>query len=360
MSDSSGGESGAASSSQRSKKGEDYVMSQRALIGGDDVLFMLVADGHGGPTAAELIHEHMITYIIAEAEDDASADSLQAACAYSFERMHKHVCSVSDTSGSTLTVVAVNFSRRELTVANVGDSEALLVEAEDETLLTTQHRLADSAEERERVVETGSTIAQAVDNDGYPGGPLRAYPGGLAVTRTIGDADCPSACAVPAVHTVAFDADAGAAIIICSDGVWDACSHAKVGSCVRRARTAAAASDRIVATAIKAAGLRDDTSALVAWLGVPPWDESVYESTSTATRLGRRLSLAFGSRSPSCSPKASRNATPQMAPAPSHKDLAGLGGIPSLNLDAAGSPSSSPSSSREPSLTGAVVFKVGL
>ena len=53
------------------------------------------------------------------------------------------------------------------------------------------------------------------------GGPVRCYPGGLAVCRAIGDADVGAAVsAVPAVQTVTCDITAsGSALIICSDGV---------------------------------------------------------------------------------------------------------------------------------------------
>ena len=66
---------------------------------------------------------------------------------------------------------------------------------------------------------------------GEPGGPLRAWPGGLAVCRTIGDADCAAACsAVPALRTFTLDLSQslGAALVLASDGVWDSLTHEKV------------------------------------------------------------------------------------------------------------------------------------
>lgn len=52
--------------------------------------------------------------------------------------------------------------------------------------LTTSHRLDDSLAEQKRVQEAGSEVSQSAI-DGKPVGPLRVWPGGLAMARTIGD-----------------------------------------------------------------------------------------------------------------------------------------------------------------------------
>lgn len=73
-------------------------------------------------------------------------------------------------AGATLTIAIWNASRGELTIANVGDSAALLVDAVGSRLLTEEHRLSDSAEERNRVTASGSKLAQAKSSaTGEPG-----------------------------------------------------------------------------------------------------------------------------------------------------------------------------------------------
>ena len=53
-------------------------------------------------------------------------------------------------------------------------------------------------------------------------GPRRAWPGGLAVARTLGDSDAGSyVLPQPALQAVTLPIG-GAAVVICSDGVWDA------------------------------------------------------------------------------------------------------------------------------------------
>lgn len=273
--------------SERVLKHEDRSASLEAIVGDEPFLLLLCADGHGGAEAAELCHSAVLSYVVEFAAADPSAESLREACMRAFARIQADVLSVSRTAGATLTVVAINQARAELTVAHVGDSSALLVEATGETLLTAEHRLEDSAEERERARAAGAKLGRAKTLDGESGGPLRAFPGGLAVCRTIGDGDCPAASAMPYVSTAPFDAAVGGAVLIASDGVWDALPHAKAARAVRHARTAREAADIVVDKAAKARGLRDDISAVVAWLGTPAWDASLHESR--ASKLGKRL-----------------------------------------------------------------------
>ena len=121
------------------------------------------------------------------------------------------------------------------------------------------------------------------------GGPLRCYPGGLAVCRAIGDADVGAAISsVPSVLTVTCDiAASGSALIICSDGVWDALTHDQVAKCTRQCASPAEAAKRVVDRATKARGLRDDITAAVAWLGTPPWVK--IKSPSAGRRILQRL-----------------------------------------------------------------------
>lgn len=48
------------------------------------------------------------------------------------------------------------------------------------------HRVNENPEEQARVKAAGGAIAQS-DVDGKVAGPLRVWPGGLAMTRSIGD-----------------------------------------------------------------------------------------------------------------------------------------------------------------------------
>ena len=142
------------------------------------------------------------------------------------------------------------------------------------------------------------------------GGPLRCYPGGLAVCRAIGDADVGAAIsAVPAVQTVTCDITAsGSALIICSDGVWDSLTHDQVAKCTVQCASAAEAAKRVVDKASRAhqRGLRDDITAAVAWLGTPPWPDKPGAGRRLLQRLSRTrdwlCSRDSGFQSPSPNP----------------------------------------------------------
>ena len=70
--------------------------------------------------------------------------------------------------------------------------QAILMSSQgDVTECSVDHRFEESAVEQQRVLATGAVLAQATSARGNsPAGPLRAWPGGLAMGRALGDADC--------------------------------------------------------------------------------------------------------------------------------------------------------------------------
>ena len=83
---------------------------------------------------------------------------------------------------------------RLLTVANVGDSDAVLDTGTEHFMLTVNHRIDDNATERERLSKAGVHLAALSACLTRPAGlgekglgPLRCWPGGLAFSRSVGD-----------------------------------------------------------------------------------------------------------------------------------------------------------------------------
>ena len=74
---------------------------------------------------------------------------------------------------------------------------------------------------------------------------------------------------------------------------------------VRRCATPAKAAELVIGKAVKARGLRDDTTAVVAWLGAPAWVAAVQEKQGSPTlrrlRIGRRSGDGASSVSSSAS-----------------------------------------------------------
>lgn len=85
-----------------------------------------------------------------------------------------------------------------LTIANVGDSEVFLDERAKIIEMTCCHKVNDNKEEQERLKAGGMLIKPLSKRrrcgppmEGEPGvGPLRAWPGGIAMSRSLGDIDC--------------------------------------------------------------------------------------------------------------------------------------------------------------------------
>ena len=111
-------------------------------------------------------------------------------------------------SGATVTAILVTGPL--VTVANIGDSSAVLDTGCSMLELSTSHRIHDSVREQARLKATGCTVAslgfhlQGPAAPGEPGvGPLRVWPGGLCVARSIGDADAgPEIVPIPSIKQV--------------------------------------------------------------------------------------------------------------------------------------------------------------
>ena len=89
-------------------------------------------------------------------------------------------------SGTTATVAAL--VGWELVIANVGDSLAFLDTGSEVIQVSGNHRLDTSKSEQARLRDLGCDISQSLVNS-KPVGPLRVWPGGLAMGRTLGDAE---------------------------------------------------------------------------------------------------------------------------------------------------------------------------
>lgn len=179
-----------------------------------------IADGHGGKDASTFckynIHKVLKSFIDKE---KTIGDALKK----TFESLHEKCLSFSNNSGTTLTVVVLNSNNNEYTCANVGDSHALHIKSTSFMWITTSHRLQDNSNERTRVKQF---VSYAKDSNNIMYGPPRLYPGGLSISRAIGDSDCEHISCQPDIYEDVLGAED--AIIICSDGIWDCVSTNKI------------------------------------------------------------------------------------------------------------------------------------
>ncbi|CAL5415436.1 unnamed protein product [Camellia sinensis] len=255
----------------QSKKGEDFTFLKtecQRVVAGDDVStysVFAIFDGHNGSAAAIYSEENLLNNVLAAIPSDLNRDewvaALPRALVAGFVKTDKDFQEKAQTSGTTVTFMIIE--GWVLTVASVGDSRCILESAEGEIYyLSADHRLECSVEERERITASGGEVGRLNTGGGTEIGPLRCWPGGLCLSRSIGDLDVGEFIVpIPYVKQVKLST-AGGRLIISSDGVWDALSAEKAFDCCRGLAADAAAS-QIVKEAVQVKGLRDDTTCIV-------------------------------------------------------------------------------------------------
>ncbi|PKI69750.1 probable protein phosphatase 2C 12 [Punica granatum] len=254
----------------QSKKGEDFTLlkteCQRAV--GDGIstysVFALF-DGHNGSAAAIYSKENLLSNVLQAMPSELNRDewvaALPRALVAGFVKTDKDFQERAQTSGTTVTFVIIE--GWVITVASVGDSRCILESADGSIHhLSADHRLDCNEEERERITASGGEVGRLNTGGGAEIGPLRCWPGGLCLSRSIGDMDVGEFIVpVPYVKQVKLS-PCGGRIIISSDGVWDALSAETALDCCRGMLPDAAAK-QIVKEAVQVKGLRDDTTCIV-------------------------------------------------------------------------------------------------
>ncbi|CAI9265170.1 unnamed protein product [Lactuca saligna] len=275
----------------------DRESDDRADTAGQAEIF----DGHNGSAAAIYTKENLLNNVLKAIPTDLNRDEwisvLPRALVAGFVKTDKDFQEQVQSSGTTVTFVIVEGS--VITVASVGDSRCILESAEGGLYyLSADHRLECSEEERERVTASGGEVGRLNAGGGAQIGPLRCWPGGLCLSRSIGDLDVGEFIVpVPYVKQVKLSS-AGGRMIIASDGVWDAMSAEAALVCCRGLPPDTAAA-QIVEEAVQFKGLRDDTTCIVVDI-LPP--EKTHPHVPHAKRTGKRVLKSMFRRKSSGSP----------------------------------------------------------
>ncbi|GMI29058.1 hypothetical protein TeGR_g11359, partial [Tetraparma gracilis] len=145
------------------------------------------------------------------------------------------------------------------TIANTGDSRLLLSPPGlPFSAVTVDHR-PSSPPERARLRRAAAAGLVTVAPDSHR--TLRLYPGGLAVSRTLGDLALTKACvASPEVFEREVDASVGGRwrFLLATDGVTDSLSNAEIASAIGEGGGAKEAARGVVREALEKCGLKDD------------------------------------------------------------------------------------------------------
>ncbi|KAF3607691.1 hypothetical protein DY000_02044790 [Brassica cretica] len=185
--------------------------------------------------AAVCTKEHLLDNVLSAIPRGATRDewlqALPSALVAGFVKTDIEFQHKGETSGTTVTFVIID--GWIITVGSVGDSRCILdTQGGVVSLLTVDHRLEENVEDRERITASGGEVGRLNVFGGNAVGPLRCWPGGLRLSRSIGDTD---------------------RSILSSDMAAKAC----------RGLSAELAAKLVVKEALGTKGLKDDTTCVV-------------------------------------------------------------------------------------------------
>ncbi|XP_042406585.1 probable protein phosphatase 2C 15 isoform X1 [Zingiber officinale] len=281
----------------QSKKGEDYFLIRtdcQRVAGDTSSCFSVFAvlDGHNGNAAAIYTRDNLLNHVMSAIPRGLGREewlqALPRALVAGFVKTDKEFQRKGQTSGTTVTFVIID--GWTITVASVGDSRCILdAQGGVVSSLTVDHRLEENVEERERVTASGGEVGRLSIVGGAQIGPLRCWPGGLCLSRSIGDMDVGEFIVpVPYVKQVKLS-NTGGRLIIASDGIWDALtSEMAANSC--RGLPAELAARLVVKEALRTRGLKDDTTCIVVDIAQPDHSEP---PQSTPKKVNKFKSFIF-------------------------------------------------------------------
>jgi len=224
--------------------------------------FFAVYDGHGGRSEVDFVEAQLHTTLTLEMRSKKAHEAL----IQTFKKVDSQLAMMGAwNSGCTATVALVHQGPqgRSVHLANVGDSRAVLVAPSgDSRRVSIDHRASD-ADEAARVCRDGGFVRHG------------RVAGQLSVTRSLGDHHLKDSGVSCIPDVCSFNVMDGHALIVASDGLWDAFSDDDAGeallSCVRQAQESGqAVSDflhentaKFLVQSAKERGSRDNILAMV-------------------------------------------------------------------------------------------------
>ena len=220
------------------------------------VSFFGIYDGHGGETCSEFLRDNLHDLIVHN--NEYFPDNVPEAIKLAFNKAEKNFIEnyaldkkkeLKDKSGSCAVILLIVDNK--IYVANVGDSRCLLsMENGNKYIEVTKDHKPNLSEEAERIKKYGGKIYQTetlirkASNAKLVGkkiiGPYRVSPGGLSVSRTIGDVEAklekyggnPNVVIPkPDIFTYDLNKDDIDFFILGCDGIFDQLSSEEVINC---------------------------------------------------------------------------------------------------------------------------------
>ena len=209
--------------------------------------FFGIYDGHGGERSAKetagqiasykrpkSLHEHVEqAYAMTEAQRKGKDPYT-----YAFEKLDEEFQNLNEMSGNTAVIAHIKSEKGNpnpvVWLAWVGDSRAIVVRKNGSVSFATRDHKPDRPDEKKRIEKAGGKVQSPTGLAAALGAPARV--GGLAVSRSIGDADAKKMAkgiiATPEVEMRNL-LNRHDFLIIASDGVWDVLSNEQAAKIVK-------------------------------------------------------------------------------------------------------------------------------
>lgn len=212
--------------------------------------FFAVFDGHGGDVSAEYCRQHVHNNLMTSESfhNGNLSEGLRAALVKTEADFCAACRRINLMTSSGTTAITAYLQADLLFVGNIGDSRAVLCRSGRALDASIDHK-PGRKEERARIESLGGRVG-ITEEDAFranprpcpclwacvsAGRPLRVFPGGLSVSRTIGDISMKASALVssePELWESRLTAVDEFLILAC-DGVWDVMNSQQAVDCVR-------------------------------------------------------------------------------------------------------------------------------
>ena len=226
-------------------------------------------DGHGGESCSEHAAMHLGRHIQSRTDSGSDIDTVLHD---SFKAVDDEYKVDGELSNDGTTAVVALIHEKSLTVANVGDSRAILICHDGTVHLLTDDHKPDRSDEKARIEGIGGEVQQEE-------GDVARVNGLLAVSRALGDYYLkPFVTATPEITKREICSN-DAFILLASDGLWDDVSSAECGRAILD-RGMASGARHLMETALER-GSMDNICIVVADLNKISFDEASSASAAT-------------------------------------------------------------------------------
>lgn len=216
-----------------------YVV--HGMLGGENVSLYGVFDGHGGSEAAQYCRDEIGKALVSAREFPKNPEEALEEAILGVDEDYLRLARKNNRDDGTTLIVAMTYGNK-ITVANVGDSRAVLVKCDGSVDALSYDHKPNSEREKARIEGLGGKVV-------FWG--VWRVNGVLAVSRAIGDRMLKKyVTAEPEFVTAEVTPD-DTYMVIASDGLWDVIDNDEVGRLCSKIKNSSLAAEYLANEAYK-------------------------------------------------------------------------------------------------------------